>query len=685
MQTLIEDFSHYVYIAQNELAEANARAILDLGLEPADFLAIVEDDPRLVQRFQDGYRTAMKRAGLADLASDLRDLYENGRRSRARDVDEIQRNIELLRGGQRAKRLAAARLLEAGEYGVPDMLRTLIENRDASQVLEVKRALRSLNKQAVAPLCAALLGVRPAAQEEIARILGGIGYESALPFLIELRDTTTVEAVRATANRAIEKIGPDLAGRPLNALYRELAEDYYDHSQSLTPFPGEAFQPVWTYNPSIGLVPTAVRTEVFHEAMAMRYASRAMTLDRSDRDSLAVWVASNFSREADQPDGYNNPLYPAGERDASFYAVASGNAVLQRVLARAIDGRDTRLARQAIKGLDVSAGGADAWDADSGDRPLVRALDYPDRQVRYDAALVLAGIEPESLFDGADRVVPILAGAIRDGSSRYAAIISHESERQQFLRQTLESAGYEALAPGRSVAEIMDSVVTVPGVDVVLIDTTEARTEEIVEEMRRTARLAATPAVALLPANAANRLKNRFYGDSLTRFSREGVSAEEIVRNAEGLIFETTGEALDGSKAIDYATRSVLALRDIAIASGDIYRIEDATLQLVSALETQQGGLVSPIADVLSRIGERRAQAAIMDRAIAARGAERVRLLRWASESAKRFGNMLEPRQTRWLAERLRDATGDEATACAGLVGALGIASDAVIDLIMER
>jgi hypothetical protein len=442
---------------------------------------------------------------------------------------------------------------------------------------------------------------------------------------------------------------------------------------------------VWTYDPAIGLVPTAIRTLVFHEAMAMRLASRALELNRGDRESLSIWVASNFSRESDTPGGYDNPLYPDSRRDASYYAVASGNAVLQRVLARAIEDRDTRLARQALAALDVSAGGAAIWQGVGGDRPLVRALDYPDRQVRYDAALVLGTITPEAYYEGADRVVPILAGAIRDGSSRYAAIISHEEERQQFLRQALESAGYTVLPPGRSVGEIMDSVVTVPGVDIVLMDTTEGRTEEGIEEIRRASRLAATPVVSLLPISAANRLRDRFYGDSLTRFSREGVSGAEIMRNAEDLILETTGEALSPTQAGAYADEAVAALRDIAIASGDVYSIEDATLQLISAMENREGSIVTDIADVLARVSEARAQVAIMDRAIASTGERRVAMLMQTAESAKRFGNMLEARQTRWLAERLRDARGDEATAAASLVGALGIASDAVVDLIIAQ
>jgi len=110
---LLDDFTHYVFIANDDLAEASARAILDLSMDPTDFLAMVEDDPRLEDKFEQSYRKALLRPGLESVASDLFQLYEDGRRARSRDISEIRRNIGLLTGGARAKRLARARLVEA--------------------------------------------------------------------------------------------------------------------------------------------------------------------------------------------------------------------------------------------------------------------------------------------------------------------------------------------------------------------------------------------------------------------------------------------------------------------------------------------------------------------------------------------------------------------------------------------
>ena len=39
---LLEDFNHYVTIANYELAAANAQALLDMGLTPERFLGMIE-------------------------------------------------------------------------------------------------------------------------------------------------------------------------------------------------------------------------------------------------------------------------------------------------------------------------------------------------------------------------------------------------------------------------------------------------------------------------------------------------------------------------------------------------------------------------------------------------------------------------------------------------------------------
>ncbi|MCA9311816.1 MAG: hypothetical protein KDA21_11460, partial [Phycisphaerales bacterium] len=509
---MLKDYIHYVTIARFDLAEANARALLDMGITPVEFVDVVESDPRLEARFDEAYRRSQRRGELAELSAQLWDLYDDGRKARARDPEEIRRNIDLLTGNRRAQLLARDRIEAAGEYAVPHLLDVLLARGNPAQQNEVQSVLDKLGADAVAPLCAALPDLPAEMQEITARILGRIQYRTAVPYLYELAASGKTDQVRGAAVEAVRNIeGSYDDSVPLAARFRELGENYYGESPSLTRFPGEEFQLLWSFQSGLGLVPTAIRTEVYHEAMSMNLAQRALQLDETDNFALSLWLASNFSREIDTPEGYENPVYGPERRDAMYYAVAAGAGPSQQVLRRALQDRDTRLAHRAIAALSQSASGVDLAEGFGEELPLVQALYYPDRRVQYEAALALGRANPVDSFPGADRVVPLLASAIREAGVRYAVVIADDLNEQQRLRTLLESHNYDVLPPMRTLAEAQASIAEVAGVDLLLASTSPERLEELIDATRRSPRLAATPIVGLTTFAGVNRIQ----GDAL--------------------------------------------------------------------------------------------------------------------------------------------------------------------------
>src|SRR5690606_35111170 len=126
---------------------------------------------------------------------------------------------------------------------------------------------------------------------------------------------------------------------------------------------------------------------------------------------------------------------------AEYFAVISGPETTQPVLGRALDDRDTQLARRAIAAIEKTAGGVTLWTG--ADRaPLLEALRYPSRRVQYEAALAIGAAQPRSTFEGSERVVPILASAIRDASELFAVVVSNVAEDRPRLAQVLRDQGY---------------------------------------------------------------------------------------------------------------------------------------------------------------------------------------------------------------------------------------------------
>ena len=686
---LLEDFCHYVLIANYELASANASALISRDLEPAAFLALIEDSATMQQRFDRAYRQAILVPELEDHAAKLQELYEGARLSRARDPREIEANIALLTGTSRAQLLGRQRLISAGEYAVPQLVRVLQERQNQPLQTEVTAVLIALGRQATIPLGVALLETDAPTQETISRILGRIGYPQALPFLAQTRDTTQSDAVRAAAIAAIESIGPQPEmGESVADFYRGLGEQYYDQSRSVTSFPGEEFQLFWTFEPALGLEPQAVRTEVFHETMAMDMARRALVLDPSDRSAMELWVAANLSRELETPEGYENPLYGPGRRDALYYAVASGPAALQGVLGRALDDRNTPLARRAIEALSRCAG-AGGLTGD-GVSSLVNALGYPDRRVRFEAALALGQAKPVAAFNGAERVVPILAGTLRDAAKSYAVVLASTLERQQELREIAEGMGYQVLPPGASLAEVQTPISEVISVDLVLSELPTESTVALIEEARRTARLQATPIFALLSSSGLIQHSTTFESDRMTALGREGISDERIAESAAELVKRASGEPITEEEATSYAMQSLDVLRDLAVGSGasgsvGALSVNDAAVPLTWALENTEGDLRLRVADVLSYIGVQSVQVSLLDAAMKSDDEEeRVNLLSRVNDAARRFGNLVEDRQVRWLLERADLAMGEEATVAASLIGALNLSNDKLVPLVVN-
>lgn len=684
-EQLLADFLHYVHIRNDDLAIANANALLSRGLSPVEFVGLVEDSRDGVRRFEQTVRLAMAIPSLETPAAALWQLYENGKRAQSRDPEEIAQSIAMLDGSARGRMLARERLKSAREYAVPQLLQVLQTRPNPLLEAEVTRLLRDMGADVIAPLTAALPKVDPTTQERICEILGGVASEATLPYLYELERTTTVESVKGAARRAIRLI----AGAPddstsLSDRFERLAERYYAQQQSLTRFPDEQHQLLWTFNPSYGLFPTPVRTEVFHEMRAMEIAAHAIALDPSNDHAVSLWIAANLRREIQTPAGWTNPAYPASRPGAEYYAAAGGSKVLQPVLARALAEKDTRLARSAIKALSRSAGGATLWEGVGADKPLVRALLYPDRRVQIDAALALARANPAETFEGADRVVPILAAAAADAATTYALILAPSEEDRQDLQSLAMELGYTAIAPAPSLDAARRDIAEAPAVDLILMRL-GSQTQAAINNARLISKLQVAPIVAQAGFTIFNELTPRYENDPLVSVARDGLAKEQLATAILETALAAAGPPITGDEASDYMRNALQALLTLANTRSDAFDVREASGPLLAALAKQTGPTRLLVADVLARINQRRAQIAIMDAAIHAEADDRVALLERVALSVRRFGGLLDQTQLDWLVDTALVSDNESvATAAAALMGSLNMPELQVAPLILH-
>lgn len=680
----LRDFIHFVRIARYDAAEALGRSLVEAGMDPIQFVQLVEESGEF-DRFERAVAEAMRVQELEPVAAALDRLFRSGKLAAARQPSEITRNIGLLSGGLRARSLARERLIAAGEYATPQLVEAFLQDPNPAVRAQVQTVLVDLGRQSIIPLCTALEGVEPARQEAIAGVLALIPYRTSLPYLTAVHQSTTSQGVRQATARAISALQGDPSASVAD-LFRLLADSFYSERTELTSFPEEEHQLLWHFDPGLGLRMTAIRSEVFHEAMAMRTAERALRLNPNDRATMALWIAANFSRELDTPEGYLNPVYGPDRRAAEYFAIAAGADTTLLVVQRGLETRDTPLVLQAIGAVQQTAGPRTLWGEGGGGSPMLASLTYPNRRVQYEAALALGMAQPRSTFSGSHRVVPLLAGAVRDAAARYAVVLTgRDREMYDRVRGVLEGEGYTVLPPAEGgLGEIAAAIAEAPGIDLIVTSLPLEQTLATAQEARADAAMGVSPMLAMLSAAELEPARRRFGRDQSVDLRRTGISDAQVVASVDALVQRASGGPILEDEASSLADRSLAVLRDLAVSNNAVLDVADAAVPLVGVLPEREGPVVLDIAEVLAHINQPRTQGAIMERALGSSDPdEQLAMLAKVADSGKRFGNLLEDRMVRRLVRLAGDENEALATQSAATMGALGVPYENLLPMIL--
>jgi hypothetical protein len=692
----VKDYVHYVRIARYDLAKSFGQAVLDkmaapfgkvegdAAIDPAEFAKLI-DEAGEAGRFEDSSSRGMRIADIESVSTQLARAYELGKQGTARGATSIDENINLLTGTQRQRLVARERLAEAGEYAMPQLLAALMNQSNPTLRAEVRQLMVDMGRQAARPLQSVLGSLDAGTQETVAGILGDIPMTTSIPYLSQLAASGSTDGARRAATLAISKLtgGGFVGNADVAAQFRAVAEQYLAEAESLTPFPKEPTQTVWAYDAAAGLTGTPVNTAVFHETMAMQTAKLALKANPADKQALATWIAADFQREIQTPAGYAHPMM-ADRADAMYYASAAGSDVLQSVLARALATGNVAMARKAIETLGKTIGPAQLANNGAGVGALSAALRFPNRLVQTDAALVLASNAGSGSFDGAERVVPILASAVRDAGVKNALVISTDGERANAISQALRTAGYTLLSPASDIAGADAAAASVPGVDLVVTALGPVATGETVKALRASPRFSASPVLAMTDAQGQVDLGRDFDRDPMVRLVRSGVDAQAMTEAVNQLTTATGSTALTADEATARSAKALAALRDVALSGSSAMNVADAAGPLVAALGADKADLRG-IGSVLAVINSPDAQRALVDAAMKAEGDNMTALLANAAENARRFGNLLGDSQVRALADLAAKPTAPGATAASTLLGALNVSGDRVVPMILGK
>jgi len=410
LKTNFNKISHYAAIGKPDLAKGYAQLVLQSNPDPVELLDLCEDNP-------EGYQVLLRvnefapDAELVELSGKILDIIEQGRFIRRADPRIIVGEIRRLSSTERGWFTAVKRLRNAGEYAIPFMLDAMADNSREKELPYIVRALSQMSKDAIRPLVAALQTKNAVLKTQIITALGEIGYPQSQAYLKYIIENENSAELRQLAQNSISKIDTTALEVSAAELFYQLAEKYYYHTQSLAPAEDADFANIWFWDSnSQRLVREEVDKSYFNELMAMRACEWALKADPGFGSAIGLWLAAYFKAESA---GINMPGYFGDTHaDALVYATTAGVEYLHQALARAVKDKNAYVALGVIEALGTTAGEKSLLYRIGPAPPLLQALSFDDRMVRYSAAIAIGAAGPKERFAESKLVVANLAEAL---------------------------------------------------------------------------------------------------------------------------------------------------------------------------------------------------------------------------------------------------------------------------------
>ena len=687
-----EEFMHYVLIGRWDLAQGYGQALIELDPDPVEVLDLAQSD-----RFPDAYKKLLLLSDneqLRDIAASVLELIERGRYLRRTNLTRIADEIDRLSGPTRGRMLAVSRLADSGEWAVPLIIQTLRDPTRSEEYANIIWALPKLNKEIVGPLLVVLqqcdeLNI----QLIVLETLEQLGYPQALPYLLEILERPDASAeIREKATEVYERIAKQKLTDGVSAAleFEQLAEGFYNHQPSLQVAASQIQATVWFWDRKKGLVFEQVPAGAFDELMTMRACEQAIRLDGDMSSAIALWLSAFFRLEAE---GYDQPKYfGANHAGAATYAMVSGPEYLHQVLNRALQNRNQAVALAAINVLQRNSGQQSLLYEIGGESPILQALSYPDREVRYRAALTVAGALPTQPFDQSDLVLPILAEMMRQKGQRYAMVVDADQERRNQMIDMLQSSGDFAGVGGEAFfAAAMERSRSFPSIDLLLVawDIDKPTVAEGIKLQQTDQRLGFCPTIVYCPTDempAVTPLPQKF---NFVAVHPDTLAIDQIRSLREDILARNHAVPFDQSKADAFAAQAAQIMRELAVSGNTVLDLRDVQDELIEALnETRRHILVDAIY-TLSCMDTLKAQRALAEVGLSPQRPRELQLLSLQNlaRSAKFFGNLLVAEQIEALEALATDRGGDDElrSIAAETFGSLNLPSRKINHFIVDQ
>jgi CheY-like chemotaxis protein len=409
----------------------------------------------------------------------------------------------------------------------------------------------------------------------------------------------------------------------------------------------------------------------------MECCQASLTLNAGQPTVLALWVASNFRREArlgldveseETVDARKlDPSRPESFPRSIYFARMAGPTCNQIVLARGVKDRDRNIALGAVSALNATAGRQAMTDIQSENgTSLGQALYFPDVLVRTQAALALGKALPPAPFHGSTEVVPVLASVLAPSEKKNYMLIDPQKESAGVIQTALVNAGAVVVSAERLGPALNQARRELTHLDGIFLasDMKQPTVIEALDELAGDQRFCLTPIIVLVKENQTNVLDRIGTSDKrvgsvfVLTASDKSVDAkivEQMLAKLEQVTVRCGLRPLSPEVKLSLALQAARVLEGIARSESSVFNGQMAMPALIEVLRTASSEeLRTAAGNALSWMNAPQAQQAIAGIALAAKESESLRITTFAllADSARRFGAQLDEGLTSRLMEQ---------------------------------
>jgi HEAT repeat protein len=393
---------------------------------------------------------------LKPVAAQLLDRVATALQKRESDPTFLDSLIDGLQGSPSDRETSIQMLMNLGPGTVPRILKHISAPKPNEGANVLVQALAQMGRPILPVLYGGLESTNDSIRNGALQAIGLIGSKMSAPYLLDPAfDPAQPAGIRSAARTALARImgiptdkGDGVSPFGAASELKKLAKDCLANRVVWPTLEGKT--DLWTWNEEAkSVVRNKVPPVIASLYTGLQFAHQAISMAPEDRDAQILFLALEFAWEAQGPkEGRPEQLPsapPIGPGSVHNLALTAGSEVAAGTLALGASLANPAVEIGSLRALGAVGARGEVYGSRNTRSPLLAALNDPNPEVQYAAAIAILRSNPQTPFRGAQRIVDILTRAISGSGSPVAVVIDTNRLEANEVAGLLNQIGFEPI------------------------------------------------------------------------------------------------------------------------------------------------------------------------------------------------------------------------------------------------